>query len=233
MTALVAPILCLVTDRRRTCPDARTPHDEVAGLEAWLDAAIAAGLSIIQLREPDLEAASLERLARAVTARATGTPTRVVVNDRLDVVIAAGASGLHLRGDGPPAGRVRPMLPAGALVGRSIHRPDEARVHAGSTDYLLFGSVFASASKPDDHVPAGLEALGEAVRAAASRAPVMAIGGVTVATARACVEAGADGLAGIGLFLPAAVDGGRDGLPALVENLRGAWRDADDAGGVV
>ncbi len=80
-----------------------------------------------------------------------GTRTRILVNDRLDVALAAGAHGVHLRGDSMPASRARSLAPIGFLIGRSVHSVDEAvRRHAdGGVDYLLFGAVFA------DHVQAG------------------------------------------------------------------------------
>ena len=221
MTGLARPILQLVTDRRRTTPDARTPGDEIAGLERWLDAAIDAGMPLIQIRERDLEAAPLVRLVRAVAARAAGTATRVLVNDRVDVAVAAGAGGVHLRGDAPDAERVRRLLPADAVVGRSTHEVDEVEQHASSCDYLLFGPVHPSASKPAGWRASGLEALADAVTAAAGRAPVVAIGGITPESAPGCAAVGVAGIAGIGLFLPAAA-GGPAGLARLVGALRRA-----------
>lgn len=222
MSALRPPILCLVTDRRRTTPDARSLDAELSGLEAWLDQAVDAGIDLIQIRERDLEALPLYRLARRVVDRAHGTATRVVVNDRADVAIAAGAGGVHLRADGPEAAAVRALLPAGAVVGRSTHAIDEVARYAPAADYLLFGTLFESRSKPDGWRAAGRAGLEGAVAAAAGRAPVLAIGGVTLDTARACAEAGAGGLAGIGLFLPGAVEA-VGGFPALAAALGEAF----------
>jgi thiamine-phosphate pyrophosphorylase len=123
----------------------------------------------------------------------------VVVNDRLDVALAAGAHGVHLRGDSYPAARVRAVVPPGFLVGRSVHSAGEAVAvaAAGGVDYLVFGSVFATASKAGQP-PAGLPEL--AAVAAAVPVPVLAVGGVTVEHAGRVAQAGAAGAAAIGLF---------------------------------
>jgi thiamine-phosphate pyrophosphorylase len=192
------PTLCLVTDRRRLTPQARTTRDELAALEAVLDEAAAAGIDVIQVRERDLGAADLAAFVARVVRRTRGTATRVVVNERADVARVAGADGVHLRSDGPPVDRIRAWGPPTWWVGRSIHSAAEGEGHQ-SADYLLFGTMFPSTSKPAGAPVAGLAALGEAVRASA--APIWAIGGVTPETARACIDAGARGVAAIAAFL--------------------------------
>jgi thiamine-phosphate pyrophosphorylase len=212
------PVICLVTDRRQVAPGARTDAAAIAVLEAWLDDAIEAGVDLIQIREPGLPAAALCGLVRRVVRCAAAGATRVVVNDRADVAVACGAHGVHVRGDGPAVERVRGLFPPDALIGRSIHAPGEATAH-GAASYLLFGSVFESASKPAGHRVAGLEAL----RAAASvHGAVLAIGGVTVERARAVREAGARGVAAIGLFLPRGARPEAQGPARGVDGLRAA-----------
>jgi len=151
-----------------------------------------------------------------------GGATRVVVNDRVDVAVAAGAVGAHLRADGPPAAAVRALVPRPWLLGRSVHSTTEARA-AAETDYLVFGTVFASASKPPDAPVAGPAALQQTVREAA--VPVLAIGGITAARAAACRAAGAAGLAAIGIFLPRGRAPGALGPSAAVAALRSGWLD--------
>jgi thiamine-phosphate diphosphorylase len=208
-----------VTDRVAVTPDARTRRDEIAGLERQLDEAIAAGVDLIQIRERDLDAAPLRALAARVVSRA-GAGTRVVVNDRADVARAAGAAGVHLRADGPPIARVRTLGPGGWLVGRSIHTADEAQ-RAGDADYLLFGTVFTSRSKPDTAPVAGTAGLRAA--SVVSTAPVLAIGGITPSGAAACREAGAAGVAAIGVFLPRGRTPAAMGAAEAVAALRRAW----------
>jgi thiamine-phosphate diphosphorylase len=189
------PVRYAVSDRRRLAPDARTTADEIRALEEWIDALGAAGVQAVQIRERDLAA---RRLAAVVAhaVRVVGDQTTVIVNDRADVAIACGAGGVHLRADGPPAARVR-ALGAGLVLGRSIHAAAEA-VAAQDADYLLFGPVFETASKPGV-AAAGLDVLREVVQSSAR--PIIAIGGITGANAQACLDAGAAGVAGIGWFL--------------------------------
>jgi len=164
------PIVCLVTDRRRLCA-ACDPRQALDCLVAQAREAVAAGVDLLQIREPDLEAAPLTALAARVVEIARGTATRVVVNDRLDVAIAAG---------------------------RSVHSVDEART-ARAADYLIAGTVFPSASKPEVS-----RSLGESGLAAVARAvetPILAIGGVALDTVARVAAAGAAGFAAIGFFL--------------------------------
>jgi thiamine-phosphate pyrophosphorylase len=212
--------VCAVTARRRLAPDARTPTDEVTRLRAFADDLIAAGVDLLQIREPDLDAGPLVELVRGAVATAAGTRTRVLVSDRADVALAAGASGVHLRADGLPAGRVR-TLPGGRawLVGRSAHQLDELTADHG-LDYWLFGTIYASASKPGLLPLAGPEGLARA--AAAAGRPLLAIGGITPARAAACAAAGAAGVAGIGVFLPEGLAPGALGPARAVAALRAA-----------
>ncbi len=182
-------MLCLVTDRRR-----RSPVVQAA------DAA-AAGIDLVHVRERDLEAAALSALVAGVVAATRGSSTRVVVNDRLDVAIACGADGVHLRGDSIPAVRARALAPAGFLIACAVRTPEEAARAAEAADYLVAGTVFPTTSKPGMHDFLGVAGLTAIARAVA--VPVLAIGGVTPAHMSALAEAGAGGMAGIGLFAEA------------------------------
>jgi thiamine-phosphate diphosphorylase len=213
------PVLCLVTDRQRLAPGARTEREALRALEAQLAAAIAAGVDLIQIRERDLESGVLAAFVRGVIARAQGAPTAIVVNDRADVALVSGAGGVHLRSDGPPVERVRGLGPPGWIVGRSIHSAAEALTH-GSADYLLLGTVFPSESKPAGSPAIGLEGLRAA--AGAGPAPILAIGGVDPANAAACISAGASGIAAIGAFLPKGPAAGAPGVARAVAAFRRA-----------
>jgi thiamine-phosphate pyrophosphorylase len=186
-----------VTDRRRF-------HLSVDDLVARAAHAARAGVDVIQVRERDLEDAALLGVVRAIVGATAGTAARVVVNDRADIAILAGAAGVHLRGDSPPASRVAAFARASApgfLIGRSVHSLAEidAAVADGGCDYLMFGTVFPSAGKPAGHPVAGLDALREAC--ARSPLPVIAIGGVDEAGAALVRDAGAAGFAAVGLFM--------------------------------
>jgi len=209
--------ICLVTDRRRRDPIAQARQ------------AVEAGIDLIQIRERDLEAGALAALVRAVVgvARAGGghgppesKTTRVLVNDRLDVALACGADGVHLRGDSMAAAIVRLSTPQGFLVGRSVHTREQAR-DAGPVDYLIAGTVFRTESKQEDAPLIGLDGLTAIVRAAS--APVLAIGGITVDRVGGVAATGAAGIAAIGLFA------GAEPLTSLVEAVRMRFDTAKSA----
>ncbi len=219
MIALPTPCVYLVTDRHRLSPTARTVDEEIRALEAFLDQAVEAAADVIQIREPDLEARRLRALAARVGARARGR-SRVLVNDRVDVALAAGVDGVHLRADSAPTADARRLGPAGWIVGRSVHAPDEAGGELDAT-YVLFGAVFPTRSKPD-RPAAGLDRLRDAV--AASHRPVLAIGGMTPERAAAARAVGAAGVAAIGVFLPPRLAPGALGPADAVRALRAAMQ---------
>ncbi len=153
------------------------------------------GATLLQLRDPDASARTLEREACRLVAEAT---VPVVISARADVALAAGAAGVHLPEHDLPVAAARRLLGAGLLVGRSVHSASAAlQAEAEGADYLVFGSVFASASHPGQPA-AGLEALHRV--AGAVRIPVLAIGGVDAERAAACLGAGAAGFAAIRYF---------------------------------
>ena len=193
------PVICLITPS--CAPGVEAAHAMVDRIHA----AARAGVHLIQIRQRTLEGRALARLVEASLAAVAGTRTRVVVNDRLDVALAAGAHGVHLRGDSMPAARVRALAPPGFLIGRSVHGADEAAAATrdGAPDYLIFGTVFPTDSKPGA-VPAGAHGLAAACAAVAI--PVLAVGGMTPARLGAVAAAGADGFAAIGLFTAGAPD---------------------------
>ncbi len=218
MSPLTVPCLCLVTDRRQVAPEARTLRDELTALACWLDEAFDAGIDLIQLRERDLPARAMAGVAASLAQRAAATRrTRVLINDRVDVALASGCQGVHLRSDSPPTRVVRDAFPGLALAGRSVHSPAEA---AGETraDYVLFGTVFPSRSKGNSVPVQGLDRLRAAI--ASAPVPVLAIGGITPSTARQCAEVGAAGVAALGLFLPPRRAPGALGIRHAAAELR-------------
>lgn len=187
------PVICMITDRRRLGADwERALVDRV-------HAAARAGVHLIQIREPDLEARALTRLVSSAVLAVRGTTARILVNDRVDVALAAGAHGVHLRGDSVPASRVRAVVSRRFLIGRSVHARVDAERAAdeGGLDYVIFGTVFETSSKPGV-VVAGPEALADV--AVATTLPVLAVGGVTPTRFTEVTRAGAAGFAAIGLF---------------------------------
>jgi thiamine-phosphate pyrophosphorylase len=211
-------MICLVTDRRRLS----SGDAAIERLVELVAAAGRAGIDVVQVRERDLEARPLVALVERCVAAVEGTRTRVVVNDRVDVAIAAGAAGVHLRGDSMPASAVRKLMPR-ALIGRSVHSADEAVAAAAArVDYLIFGTLHETASKPVGHRVATIEEFGETCRAAAG-IPVLAIGGMTLERAAAAARAGAAGVAGIGLFVPPAGETADKHVQMVAAGLRQAF----------
>ncbi len=191
-------MLCLVTDSRRLLGPSAPDRDARACLIAQVRHAIEAGIDLVQVRERHWEAAQLADVVASLVDISRGSSTRILVNDRLDVAIACGAGGVHLRADSIAASRVRAIAPAGFLVGRSVHAADEAARVAPDLDYLIAGTVFRTVSKPHEHSLLGLEGLAAIVHAV--RTPVLAIGGVTLDAIESIAVTGAAGVAAIGLF---------------------------------
>ena len=188
--------LCFITNRRLYAGDDRVALDL---LLAAIAAAANAGVDLIQIREHDLNDRQLLRLVDAALGRCSGTATRVLVNDRADIAIAAGAHGVHLRGDSFAAPRVRALAPS-MIIGRSVHTITEAVAAEteGGCDYLIAGTVFATPSKPHSHPLLGIDGLRRLC--AAVTLPVFAVGGMTIDCAGEVADAGATGIAGMRLF---------------------------------
>jgi thiamine-phosphate pyrophosphorylase len=216
-------ILCLVTDRRRLCGERASVEVCRHGLAEQARAAVRAGIDWIEVRERDLESADLAAIVSELVRESRGTGTRILVNDRLDVALACGADGVHLRGDSMPAAAVRRVASRGFLVGRSVHSVEEAQA-SGPVDYLIAGTVFPTPSKASDAPLLGPAGLRRIVRAAG--VPVLGIGGIDVGRAAAVAEQGSAGIAAIGLFVAP------DGAPCHVMPLdvvAGAVRAAFDS----
>jgi thiamine-phosphate pyrophosphorylase len=178
------------------------PPERVGALVAAL---AGAGARIVQLRAKSLADGVFERAAREAVAAAHAAGALLVVNDRPDVARLAGADGVHVGQDDLAPADVRAILPAG-IVGLSTHDHAQlAAAAASGADYVAVGPVFATTSKERPDPVVGLE-LVRAARAM-TRAPLVAIGGITAANAADVIAAGADGVAVISALLRAADPG--------------------------
>lgn len=212
------PLIMMVT--AGACEAGDAPSQVAVVWRARL--AAQAGVDLVQIREPHLAPRELLALVTAVLRAVEGDGVHVLVNRRVDVALASGAHGVHLPETGVDASRVRAVAPDGFLVGRSVHHPSKAlrASRKGGYDYLVFGTVYPSASKPAGSRVAGVAALGEAC--AAVDLPVLAIGGVSPATAHEVAAAGAAGIAAITAFEVDTDDesSGTDSMRRVVAALR-------------
>jgi len=219
-------VLYYITDRTAFSTDETTRRK---CLLEKIREATRAGVDYIQLREKDLSTSGLESLCREAIGvlRELGAEnpkmaTKLLINSRADVALAAGADGVHLRSDDispqqvaaiwrkahaeaaapgcPPArsaATARVQIPSRPLIGISCHSPDEVRqAEANGASFAVFAPVFEKKDTPGGQ-PAGLSQLREACKA---KLPVLALGGISLENAPSCLEAGAAGIAAIRLF---------------------------------
>ena len=196
---LTPPVLCLVTDRMRL--GGAADRDDPEPLLALIGAAAAAGIDLVQIREPGLGDRTLGGLVARAVESTRGTRTRVIVNDRADVARMSGATGVHVGQDDLAPSAARLVLGPDAVVGYSTHTV--AQIQAAAVEpvtYIAIGPVFGTRTKATGYEPVGLARVSEAVGLSRG-VPVVAIGGITLDTAPAVIEAGASAVAIIGDLL--------------------------------
>ncbi len=160
---------------------------------------IRAGVDWVQVREKNLPDRTLVAALKMLAPEARRFGVRLLVNGRLDLALASGASGVHLPSDGIPTARVRALLPRPFLVLRSCHRAEEVlRAAEEGADAVTLGPVFATPSKAPFGAPMGLEAFNKTC--ARSPIPVLGLGGIGAGNLAGVVAAGAAGVAAIRLF---------------------------------
>ena len=161
--------------------------------------AVAGGATALQVRYKGAPPRELVTLARALVA---ALPVPVLVNDRVDVALAAGAAGAHLGQADAPLNALRPHVPVGFILGLSVGSRAEAdRGRDWPADYWSVGPCYATTTKPDAGAPLGVAGFAVLARLAPPGVPVIAVGGITAATAGALARAGAAGVAVIGAVL--------------------------------
>jgi thiamine-phosphate pyrophosphorylase len=167
-------------------------QEPAASADKFVDAVAAAvrgGATCVELRAKTLEPSKLVELTRTLVSRIA---VPVIVNDRADVAIAAGAAGVHLGLEDLPCTAVRAFAPAGFIIGASVGS-DEELAHARGADYVGVGPVYETTSKSDAGRAIGLQEMARLIRA--SGCPGVGIGGIHASNARAVIGAGADGVA--------------------------------------
>ncbi|MSP79430.1 MAG: thiamine phosphate synthase [Dehalococcoidia bacterium] len=191
MRRLPQPCLALITDRS-LCPEGT--------LVARVEEAVANGVNLVQIREKDLSAGELYKLVSELKEGIAGRAI-LIVNDRVDIVMAAGVDGVQLPENGLTTSSARRIMRVGMGIGRSVHSVQSA-VNATNegADFLVLGTIFSSRTHPED------TAVGPALIAQVkqqTRVPLLAVGGVTPQNVAQCMEAGADGVAVISSILGA------------------------------
>ena len=157
------------------------------------------GVDFVQIREKDLPDRRLFELTSRAVALSHGRKCRILVNERADIALAAGAHGVHLPSKGLRVSDLRTWLPEGFVIGVSVHTEREIEAAcAQGADYVLLGHVFPTESKRIYGPSLGLDFL----RKASSKAsiPVLALGGMRAESIGPVLETGAAGVAGISLF---------------------------------
>jgi len=183
--------LLLVTDRTQT---------RGRFLPEILHHAVDAGLPAIQLRERDLPTRELHRLAQEIRSITAPRAVPLIINDRVDLMLALDLPGVHLRANSLSIPTVRRLIGRDRLIGVSTHSVAEVReADRDGADYVVFGPVFDTPSKRAFGSPLGLEMLAEVCRV--SDVPVFAIGGITSESVADIRRAGAHGVAVIGAIL--------------------------------
>jgi thiamine-phosphate diphosphorylase len=206
--------LCYVTDRKAlACP----PSNQVPFLLEKIELAARAGVDWIQIREKDLSGRELAALVERAVQRVPSS-CRILVNDRLDVAMVAGAAGVHLGEQSLPVEAAlrfvrERKLREGFSVGVSAHSLESVKqAEKLGASCAIFGPVFTTPSKAGYGPPQGLQRLAEVCEKVAI--PVIAIGGIAEENAKQCAAAGASGIAAIRMFQESA------DLASLVQELR-------------
>ncbi len=163
---------------------------------------LAAGIRLIQYRNKQGSSRELFEISRQIAERARRAGAVFIVNDRADVALTANADGVHVGQEDLPVELVRRLVKPGRTLGYSTHGVGQVReADQSSANYIALGPIFPTQSKERPDPVVGLEGLREARKA--TRKPLVAIGGISVANARAVLEAGADSVAVMGDLLKA------------------------------
>ena len=177
------------------------------------------GATLVQLREKQMSPKEFYEQAKAAVTVAEQCGVQLIINDRVDVVLALDAGGVHLGQDDMPPEAARKLLGPEAIIGHSTHNVEQA-IEASKLpiDYLAIGPIFTTATKSDTAPVLGLEGL-RAVRQAIGDFPLVAIGGITSTNAPEVIGAGADSVAVISALLNHP-DGITEAIQTLLHSLQ-------------
>lgn len=186
--------LYLVTDRG-LCPEGRS-------LVQTVKEAVEGGVTMVQLREKDIDTRTFIEEALELKALLGPLGVPLIINDRVDVALASDADGVHIGQSDMPYSIARRLLGPDRIIGLSVENMDQvAQANALDVDYIGVSPVFATPTKTDTACPFGLDGLREAVRIA--KHPTVAIGGMNALTAADVMAAGTDGIAVVSAIIAA------------------------------
>lgn len=212
MSRHVQPVIYLITSGATNLQTTPSSKEFVDVLKV-VTAAVCAKVSLIQLREKRLSARVLFELTVQAAQITHESETRLLVNDRADIARAAGAAGVHLSTRSLGADVIRRTFGPDFLIGVSTHTIAEARAAREYADFAVFGPVFRTESKKAYGAPQGIAKLAE-VACEVAPFPVVALGGIGLDQLAECREAGASGIAGIGIY------NHLEALPYIVNTIR-------------
>lgn len=203
------PLIYLITEGSLNSQNYATKSAELLKL---IEVASQSKVSMIQIREKNLTAGLLFKLTSQAVKITKNTETKILVNDRADVALAAKADGFHLTSNSISSQHIRQNFPKDFIIGVSAHSSAEVlKSKNEGADFAVFSPIFFT---PNKGKPLGVEKLAEVVKLAEDF-PILALGGINESNFASTLIAGAKGIAGISLFNDAAK------LPEIVERING------------
>ncbi len=162
-----------------------------AGIMSDVVNAVAAGVEVIQYRNKTADTGRMYEEARRIKEICAGSGTRLIINDRIDIVLAVDADGVHIGNEDMPYAETRRLLGSRKIIGVTVHNAGEAiEAERRGADYLGVSPIFATGTKADAGAPCGIETLAAIRRAC--KVPLVAIGGIDLSNADDVIRAGAD-----------------------------------------
>jgi thiamine-phosphate pyrophosphorylase len=203
------PLIYLITDGSLNSENFSVKSGE---LFALIEVAVNSGIDLIQLREKQITTCQLFQLTSELIKIRRKSSTKILVNDRADVALAANADGVHLTSKSVPAKIIRQNFPQNFLVGVSTHTVEEVvQAQSDGADFAVFGPIFRTPNKGE---PQGIGKLSEVVNAV-KNFPIIALGGINEENFAETMTAGASGIAAIRMLNDA------EKLPAIVKKING------------
>lgn len=207
------PLIYLITDGSLNSQNYSAKSFKTIEL---IEVAVSAGVSILQIREKNLPALLLFQLTSEIVKIRKNSKTKILVNDRADVALAAKADGVHLPSNSISAKTIREKFPQDFIIGVSTHTLQKAaQAKSEGANFAVFSPVFQTPNKGE---PQGVGKLLEIVKTVKDF-PVIALGGINAENFAQTLEAGASGIAAIRLLNNA------EKLPEIVKKINGEWND--------